>query len=68
LSRVRLADKSKLPASTLSYGEQRRVEIARARATRPKVGSSTKTAAGMNRRGKKRELMSEIRQAGRERV
>jgi len=59
LSRVGLADKSNLPAGTLSYGEQRRVEIARALATRPKLMLLDEPAAGMNV-AEKRELMSEI--------
>ena len=37
LSRVGLADKARFLAGTLSYGEQRRLELARALATEPKL-------------------------------
>jgi len=37
LAMVRLEDKSKLPAELLPYGDQRRLEIARALATNPKL-------------------------------
>ncbi len=63
LSRVGLADKSNLSAGTLSYGEQRRVEIARALATLPKLLLLDEPAAGMNV-AEKRELMSEIVKLG----
>lgn len=59
LARVGLEDKANLAVGTLSYGEQRRVEIARALATRPKLLLLDEPAAGMNV-VEKRELMSEI--------
>jgi branched-chain amino acid transport system ATP-binding protein len=55
-----LADKSELEAQNLPYGEQRRLEIARALATRPKVLLLDEPAAGMNTR-EKAELMELIR-------
>lgn len=59
LARVGLADKAKLLAGTLSYGEQRRLEIARALATRPKLLLLDEPAAGMNS-AEKLLLMDEI--------
>jgi branched-chain amino acid transport system permease protein len=47
-------------ASSLSYGDQRRLEIARALATRPRVLLLDEPAAGMNPT-EKRELMEMIR-------
>ncbi len=47
------------PASTLAYGPQRRLEIARALATRPKILLLDEPAAGMNPR-EKAELMDLI--------
>ena len=44
-----LTDKTRLFASTLSYGDQRRVEIARALALEPKFLFLDEPAAGMNR-------------------
>ncbi|MGH7887759.1 MAG: ABC transporter ATP-binding protein, partial [Candidatus Binatia bacterium] len=48
LARVGLAEKAERLAGTLSYGEQRRLEIARALATRPKLLLLDEPAAGMN--------------------
>ncbi len=59
LARVGLADKSNRFAGTLSYGEQRRLEIARALATRPKLLLLDEPAAGMNS-AEKLLLMDEI--------
>jgi branched-chain amino acid transport system ATP-binding protein len=59
LSRVGLGDKANLAAGILPYGEQRRVEIARALATGPKLLLLDEPAAGMNA-AEKRELMDEI--------
>ena len=43
-----LADRANAPAQSLSYGQQRAVEIARALATQPKVLLLDEPAAGMN--------------------
>ena len=48
LARVGLADKPDRIAGTLSYGQQRRLEIARALATEPKLLLLDEPAAGMN--------------------
>jgi branched-chain amino acid transport system ATP-binding protein len=60
LARVGLAHKAFLPAGNLSYGEQRRLEIARALATEPKLLLLDEPAAGMNA-AEKQELMGEVR-------
>jgi branched-chain amino acid transport system ATP-binding protein len=60
LARVGLAYKAFRAAGTLSYGEQRRLEIARALATKPKLLLLDEPAAGMNS-GEKQELMEEVR-------
>ena len=59
LTRVGLVEKAGHQAGTLSYGEQRRLELARALATRPKLLLLDEPVAGMNA-AEKRELMSEI--------
>lgn len=48
LSRVGLGDKAATPASALSYGDQRRLEIARALAADPSLLILDEPAAGMN--------------------
>ncbi|MFL5361389.1 MAG: ABC transporter ATP-binding protein [Myxococcales bacterium] len=48
LARVGLRDRAFTPASALSYGEQRRVEIARALARSPRVLLLDEPTAGMN--------------------
>jgi branched-chain amino acid transport system ATP-binding protein len=59
LARVGLANKADLMAGKLSYGEQRRLEIARALATAPKLVLLDEPAAGMNG-AEKQQLMAEI--------
>src|SRR5699024_6164640 len=49
LSRVGLLDKAQTPAGDLSYGDQRRLEIARALAAQPSILVLDEPAAGMNR-------------------
>jgi len=48
LTRVGLADRAHLPAGDLSYGDQRRLEIARALAAHPSLLILDEPAAGMN--------------------
>ncbi|OUW04689.1 MAG: ABC transporter ATP-binding protein [Betaproteobacteria bacterium TMED156] len=48
LELVQIRDKADFPASNLSYGDQRRLEIARALATEPKLLALDEPAAGMN--------------------
>lgn len=48
LRRVGLADKAALSAGNLSYGDQRRLEIARALAAQPTILMLDEPAAGMN--------------------
>ena len=48
LERVGLIDVADLPAGTLSYGSQRRLEIARAMCTRPSLLCLDEPAAGLN--------------------
>ena len=59
LARVGLADKSERHAGALSYGEQRRLEIARALATEPKLLLLDEPAAGMNNT-EKQQVMDQI--------
>ena len=59
LAKVGLADKSERWAGTLSYGEQRRLEIARALATAPKLLLLDEPASGMNS-VEKGQLIDEI--------
>jgi len=60
LDTLRLADKADFVASNLPYGDQRRLEIARALATGPKILFLDEPAAGMNP-AEKVELMELIR-------
>ena len=59
LYRVGLAHKAGVAAANLSYGEQRRLEIARALATEPQLLLLDEPAAGMNS-FEKQQLMDEI--------
>jgi branched-chain amino acid transport system ATP-binding protein len=64
---VGLAGKGNQTSRTLSYGDQRRLEIARALATEPKLLALDEPAAGMNATEKVqlRELIERIRAQGR---
>ncbi|AGX86241.1 ABC transporter ATP-binding protein [Candidatus Symbiobacter mobilis] len=66
LEYVGLAAQAHRMARTLSYGDQRRLEIARALATRPTLIALDEPAAGMNESEKRalRELIARIRQDG----
>src|SRR5262245_54070704 len=59
LTQVGLVEKADRLAGTLSYGDQRRLEVARALATRPKLLLLDEPAAGMNS-AEKVLLMDEI--------
>jgi branched-chain amino acid transport system ATP-binding protein len=48
LALVGLADRAAVPARSLAYGDQRRLEIARALATQPRLMLLDEPAAGMN--------------------
>ena len=67
LDYVGIGQLSPYKARTLSYGDQRRLEIARALATDPKLMALDEPAAGMNATEKVqlRELIDRIRQDGR---
>ena len=66
LDYVGLADRASAMASTLSYGDQRRLEIARALATEPRLLALDEPAAGMNATEKNslRSLLNRIRDDG----
>lgn len=66
LNYVGLAKRARHQASALSYGEQRRLEIARALATEPKLLALDEPAAGMNpaERNELRTLMQTINADG----
>ncbi|MGD9945364.1 MAG: ABC transporter ATP-binding protein [Burkholderiaceae bacterium] len=66
LDYVGIARYAQYRARTLSYGDQRRLEIARALATDPKLLALDEPAAGMNatEKLKLRELLASIRAAG----
>src|SRR5512143_930187 len=67
LEYVGIARYAEFKARTLSYGDQRRLEIARALATEPKLMALDEPAAGMNATEKVvlRELIDRIRNDGR---
>ena len=66
LAFVGLAQHAQRTARTLSYGDQRRLEIARAMATRPRLLALDEPAAGMNATEKQqlRDLVRRIRDGG----
>ena len=66
LERVGIRGRANDPAGSLPYGDQRRLEIARALATEPKLIALDEPAAGMNaveRQGLAR-LIREVRDGG----
>jgi branched-chain amino acid transport system ATP-binding protein len=67
LDYVGIGHMAEMKARTLSYGDQRRLEIARALATDPKLIALDEPAAGMNATEKLvlRELIDQIRKDGR---
>jgi branched-chain amino acid transport system ATP-binding protein len=66
LDYVGLVGRASAMASTLSYGDQRRLEIARALATEPRLLALDEPAAGMNATEKNslRALLNRIRDDG----
>ena len=66
LAQVGLAGKEGVPVEVLSYGDQRRLEIARAMATEPQLLLLDEPAAGFNPAEKRRlmALIGDIRDAG----
>jgi branched-chain amino acid transport system ATP-binding protein len=66
LDEVGLERMADVPARTLSYGDQRRLEIARALATEPRLLALDEPAAGMNATEKRalRELLLRIQASG----
>ena len=58
LARVGIAARAQDTAAALSYGEQRRLEIARALATEPRILALDEPAAGMNER--EREQLADL--------
>ncbi|MDI9336670.1 MAG: ABC transporter ATP-binding protein [Gammaproteobacteria bacterium] len=66
LHQVGLKDKAHYMARTLSYGDQRRLEIARALATEPKLLALDEPAAGMNatEKGQLRQLIESLQAMG----
>ncbi len=67
LDRVGLAARANIPAGGLPYGEQRRLEIARALGTRPRLLLLDEPAAGTNPT-EKRDLSALIRSIAAERI
>jgi branched-chain amino acid transport system ATP-binding protein len=63
LERVRLTEVANRPASTLAYGQQRRLEIARCMMTRPQLLMLDEPAAGLNPREthELEQLIAELR-------
>jgi branched-chain amino acid transport system permease protein len=66
LARLGLDHLSAVPAAALSYGDQRRLEIARALATRPRLLLLDEPAAGMNENESQRlaDFLLELRASG----
>ena len=66
LDYVGIAARAAMPAFSLAYGDQRRLEIARALATEPKLLALDEPAAGMNatERAELKRLLERIRASG----
>jgi branched-chain amino acid transport system ATP-binding protein len=66
LEYVGIAARASMPAFSLAYGDQRRLEIARALATEPKLLALDEPAAGMNatERAALSRLLERIRESG----